>query len=108
MSKISISVLLVILLLPVVEAASAQDIPVPPLQIDLNRSNNANPATQTNQRVTELQAVAIAKQRFAGTVLRISLVGEGANQRYQIRMEDEGKVFTVFVNATTGRISGGG
>jgi len=35
-------------------------------------------------------------------------VGEGSNQRYQIRMENEGKVFTVFVNAITGRISGGG
>ena len=90
------------------EVAIAQDIPVQPIQIDLNRNDAASPATQTNQRVTQRQAVDIAKQRFAGTVLRISLVGEGANQRYQIRMEDEGKVFTVFVNATTGRISGGG
>ena len=90
------------------EVAIAQDIPVQPIQIDLNRNDAASPATQTNQRATQRQAVDIAKQRFAGTVLRISLVGEGANQRYQIRMEDEGKVFTVFVNATTGRISGGG
>tara|TARA_R110002073_G_scaffold202697_2_gene362298 strand:- start:811 stop:1119 length:309 start_codon:yes stop_codon:yes gene_type:complete len=99
--------LLAVLLIPVVELASAQDIAVPPIQIDLNRSDAA-PAVQTNQRVTQIQAVEIAKQRFEGNVLRISLVGQGAAQRYQIRMENEGKVFTVFVNATTGRISGGG
>ena len=87
--------LLAVLLIPVVELASAQDI-------------DAAPAVQTNQRVTQIQAVEIAKQRFEGNVLRISLVGQGAAQRYQIRMENEGKVFTVFVNATTGRISGGG
>jgi hypothetical protein len=44
----------------------------------------------------------------AGNILRISLIGEGANQLYQIRMENEGKVSTVFVNVITGRISGGG
>lgn len=101
-------ILLAVLLVPVVEFANAQDIDVPAIPIDINNSDAARPATQTTQRVTQQQAVAIAKQRFAGNVLRISLVGEGANQRYQIRMENEGKVFTVFVNATTGRISGGG
>ncbi len=100
--------LLAILLLPAVELASAQDITVPAIPIDINNSDAARPGAQTTQRVTQRQAVDIAKQRFAGNVLRISLVGEGANQRYQIRMENEGKVFTVFVNATTGRISGGG
>jgi len=34
-------------------------------------------------------------------------VGEGNNRRYQIRMENQGKVFTVFVHATTGRVTGG-
>ncbi len=107
MSKTSILSLLVVLLLPVAELASAQNIPVPPTQIDINR-NDGSPASQSSRRVTQLQAVDIAKQRFEGTVLRISVVGEGASQRYQIRMENEGKIFTVFVNATTGRISGGG
>lgn len=100
--------LLAVLLLPVVELANAQDIEVPPIQIDINSGDAARPGTQTSQRVTQIQAVDIAKARFEGNVLRITLVGEGANQRYQIRMENEGKVFTVFVNATTGRISGGG
>ena len=108
MSKTSILSLLVALLFGVVEVAHAQNIPAQPAQLDINRSDNAGNATQARPRVTERQAVEIARQRFAGNVLRISLIGVGANQRYQIRMENEGKVFTVFVNVITGRISGGG
>ncbi len=99
---------LVILLLSAGEFAYAQNVPIPPPQIDINRNDSGRNNVQANPRVTQQQAVAIAKQRFAGNVLRISLVGEGNNQRYQIRMENEGKVFTVFVNVATGRISGGG
>ena len=108
MSKTSILSLLVALLFGVVEVAHAQNIPAQPAQLDINRSDNAGNATQARPRVTERQAVEIARQRFAGNILRISLIGEGANQRYQIRMENEGKVSTVFVNVITGRISGGG
>ncbi len=88
----------------------AQLLPFQQDQNQLNRNAGAreirnNP--QANGRITERQAVNLARQRFPGNILRISLVGEGANQRYQIRMENEGKVFTVFVNVATGRVTGG-
>jgi uncharacterized membrane protein YkoI len=51
--------------------------------------------------------VNLARQQFAGNILRITLIGEGARQRYQIRMENAGKVFTVFVHAKTGEVTGG-
>lgn len=85
-----------------------------PIQLDQNAVNpnagrrDMRQAPQVNARVTERQAVALARERFAGTILRISLIGEGNNQRYQIRMENEGKVFTVFVHVATGRVTGGG
>ncbi len=82
-----------------------------PDQIEQNQLDRANPprdlrGPQANL-INERHAVNLARQRFAGNILRISLVGEGPNQRYQIRMENEGKVFTVFVHATTGEVSGG-
>ena len=58
-------------------------------------------------QINELQAVNLVRQRFEGNVLRINLVGEAATRRYQIRMENEGKIFTVFVNANTGAVSSG-
>lgn len=83
-------------------------------QVEQNQLDRGNPSQQRVQpdeqiglRINERQAVSIAKQRFPGNVLRIALIGEGANRRYQIRMENEGKVFTVYVHATTGRVTGG-
>jgi|TARA_B100000315_G_scaffold226950_1_gene234310 uncharacterized membrane protein YkoI len=77
---------------------------------ELNRANSAQqirPNPQANAMISERQAVNLARQRFTGNILRISLIGEGDNRRYQIRMENEGKVFTVFVHAFTGRVTGG-
>lgn len=87
----------------------AQIVPsVQPGQLDIN--NNASPRDDRQAaapRISQRQAVNLARERFAGNVLRISLVGRGNNLRYQIRMENEGKIFTVFVNANTGAVSGG-
>jgi uncharacterized membrane protein YkoI len=71
-----------------------------------NQSQRVQPNTR-GLRISERQAVNLARERFQGQILRISLVGEGANRRYQIRMENEGKVFTVYVHATSGRVTGG-
>lgn len=68
---------------------------------DLRRTEAPSPA------ISERQAIALAREQFTGNVLRISLIGEGPALRYQIRMEDEGRIFTVFVNATSGSVSGG-
>jgi hypothetical protein len=87
----------------------AQNLPSPqlePNQLDRVRSGNQSRNDQlANPKVSERQAVELARAQFAGNVLRISLVGQGNGLRYQIRMENEGKVFTVFVNAINGRVS---
>lgn len=83
---------------------------VQPGQLDINNNSSPRDVRQSQApapRISERQAVSLARERFAGNVLRISLVGQGQNRRYQIRMENEGKIFTVFVNATTGAVSGG-
>lgn len=86
-------------------------LPAPP-QPELNFNANAGARdlrsnAPDTSKVSERQALILARQQYAGNILRISLIGDGENQRYQIRMENEGKVFTVFVHATTGKISGG-
>ncbi len=84
-----------------------------PFQVEQNQLDRSNPLRdlrvnpQANGIITERQAVNLARQQFAGNILRITLIGEGAEQRYQIRMEDAGKVFTVFVHARTGEVTGG-
>ena len=84
-----------------------------PFQVELNQLDRSNPLRdlrvnpQANGIITERQAVNLARQQFAGNILRITLIGESAGQRYQIRMENAGKVFTVFVHAKTGEVTGG-
>jgi len=98
-------------LLVLIQPAIAQVAPaVRPDQLDINSGNSAADVRQAQTpapQISERQAVDLARQQFAGNVLRISLIGQGNNLRYQIRMENEGKIFTVFVNANTGAVSGG-
>ena len=99
-----------LLMMGVAVAGNAQIVPAQVEQNQLDRRGSAgdirnNP--QAEGRISQLQAVNLARQAFPGNILRISLIGEGENQRYQIRMENEGRVFTVFVHAITGRVTGG-
>ena len=83
---------------------------VRPGQLDINSNSSPRDVRQAQTpapRISERQAIGLAREQFAGNVLRISLIGQGNNLRYQIRMENEGKIFTVFVNANTGAVSGG-
>lgn len=78
---------------------------------NLDRATNPRDLRQAETpapRITQRQALEIARERFEGNVLRISLVVQNNVLSYQIRMENEGKIFTVFVNANTGAVSGGG
>jgi len=100
-----------VLLMGLIEPASAQLVPP---QVEQNQLDRANPNRSIRQnpqnvevRINERQAVALAREQFTGNVLRIGLVGQSGNYRYRIRMENEGKIFTVVVHATTGAVSGG-
>ncbi|MEX2132114.1 MAG: PepSY domain-containing protein [Pseudohongiellaceae bacterium] len=88
----------------------AQLLPPPvPAPIDLNSRSAGDqrrvqpPAT----RITKRRAAELATQAYGGNVLRISLIGQGDNLRYQLRMEKEGKIFTVYVDANSGAVSTG-
>ena len=110
MFKFSKLVLTAVLSLVLLSPGIAQVAPaVQPGQLDINGnvSRDGRQAQTAAPRITERQAVSLARENFTGNVLRISLIGQGQNRRYQIRMENQGKIFTVFVNATTGEVSGG-
>ena len=98
---------LIFLLLPAAHGQSSQDIQT---QLDpARRSARASaPAPALQAELSERQAVARARSKFSGKILRISVVGAGSNRRYQLRMEKDGKVFTVFVHARTGQVARGG
>lgn len=61
---------------------------------------------QEAPRVTQREALEIARARFPGTVISINEVQpRNAPMRYRIRMDNDGNIFTVFVNSVTGAVT---
>ncbi|MEX1198084.1 MAG: PepSY domain-containing protein [Pseudohongiellaceae bacterium] len=55
--------------------------------------------------VTRKQALDRVRHRFPGEVISISEVTDGERARYRVRLDNEGNVFTVYVDQATGRVS---
>ncbi|MGM0632836.1 MAG: PepSY domain-containing protein [Pseudomonadota bacterium] len=55
--------------------------------------------------VTRKQALDRVRYRFAGEVISLSEVTENGAVRYRVRLDNEGNIFTVYVDQATGRIS---
>lgn len=55
--------------------------------------------------VTRKQALDRVRYRFPGEVISISEVTDGERPRYRIRLDNEGNIFTVYVDQATGRVS---
>lgn len=52
--------------------------------------------------VTERQALQIARSRFPGNVISINEVRQNGRVRFRIRMDNEGNIFTVYIDKATG------
>ncbi|GFZ81442.1 hypothetical protein GCM10011403_25900 [Pseudohongiella nitratireducens] len=52
--------------------------------------------------VNERQALQIARARFEGNVISINEVRQNGRVRFRIRMDNEGNIFTVYIDKATG------
>ena len=52
--------------------------------------------------VNERQALQIARARFPGNVISINEVRQNGRIRFRIRMDNEGNIFTVYIDKATG------
>lgn len=55
--------------------------------------------------VTRKQALDRVRYRFPGEVISISEITDGERPRYRVRLDNEGNIFTVYVDQETGRVS---
>jgi uncharacterized iron-regulated membrane protein len=70
----------------------------------------AEPTQETEQQaapgpVNQRQALERVRARYPGNVISINEVRQGNRVRYRVRIDNEGNIFTVFVDQATGRIS---
>ncbi len=68
---------------------------------DQSGDNAAEQAPQISQR----RALELVRARFPGTVVSINQVQQGGVLQYRVRMDNEGNIYTVYVNASSGAIT---
>jgi uncharacterized membrane protein YkoI len=66
------------------------------------QSAGANPAQAP--RISQREALELVRARFPGNVVSISEVQQDGALQYRVRMDNEGNIFTVYVDAATGDI----
>lgn len=86
------------LLLLCVPAARAQD-------HFLAQQSNDGPAASQAAAISQRQALELVRARFPGTVISINEIQQRGELVYRVRLDNEGNIFTVYVNAVTGAIT---
>lgn len=68
---------------------------------DQSGDNSQEQAPQISQR----RALELVRARFPGNVVSINQVQQGGVLQYRVRMDNEGNIYTVYVNASNGAIT---
>lgn len=55
--------------------------------------------------VNQRQALERVRARYPGNVISINEVRQGNQVRYRVRIDNDGNIFTVFVDQATGRVT---
>ncbi len=55
-------------------------------------------------RISQREALELVRARFPGNVVSISEVQQDGTLQYRVRMDNDGNIFTVYVDAVTGDI----
>ncbi len=79
-----------------VTAAQAQ-------QVLLAQQSDGAAAAQA-PRISQREALELVRARFPGNVVSISEVQQDGALQYRVRMDNDGNIFTVYVDAVTGDI----
>lgn len=95
---------LVLIMMPLLAVVTAT---AEPLQLalvgaqDQSGDNSQEQAPQISQR----RALELVRARFPGNVVSINQVQQGGVLQYRVRMDNEGNIYTVYVNASSGAIT---
>jgi uncharacterized membrane protein YkoI len=65
---------------------------------------SAGPDAAQAVRISQREALELVRARFPGNVVSISEVQQDGALQYRVRMDNDGNIFTVYVDAVTGDI----
>lgn len=63
-----------------------------------------SPATAEAPRISQREALELVRARFPGNVVSINEVQQAGGLQYRVRMDNEGNIYTVYVDAASGAI----
>lgn len=78
-----------------------------PLQLALGgyQDQSGDSSQEQAPQISQRQALELVRARFPGNVVSINQVQQGGVLQYRVRMDNEGNIYTVYVNATSGAIT---
>lgn len=78
-----------------------------PLQLALGslQDQSGDSAQEQAAQVSQRRALELVRARFPGNVVSINQVQQGGVLQYRVRMDNEGNIYTVYVNANSGAIT---
>lgn len=71
----------------------------------LAQQSNDAPAASQSVQVSQRQALELVRARFQGNVISINEIQQRGELVYRVRLDNDGNIFTVYVNAVTGAIT---
>lgn len=60
---------------------------------------------QAERIISERQALELVRARFPGNIISINEVRQNDRVRFRVRIDNEGNIYTVYVDQTTGAVS---
>ncbi len=76
-----------------------------PLQLALGGGQDQSTDSAQEPQISQRRALELVRARFPGNVVSINQVQQGGTLQYRVRMDNEGNIYTVYVNATNGAIT---
>lgn len=78
-----------------------------PLQLALGgyQDQSGNSSQEQAPEISQRRALELVRARFPGNVVSINQVQQGGVLQYRVRMDNEGNIYTVYVNANSGAIT---
>lgn len=73
--------------------------------VNPSQAGNGQFSAAEAPRISQRQALDLVRARFPGTVISINEVQQAGGLQYRVRLDNEGNIYTVYVDAVNGAIT---
>jgi uncharacterized membrane protein YkoI len=78
---------------------------LPLLALQQESSSAQSGQDQADGAISERQALELVRARFPGNIISINEVRQDGRVRFRVRIDNDGNIYTVYVDRATGAVS---